>query len=116
MKKNQLFLLCAVLVIIGVSFYLRSVSNEKTFNKKQECSQNYELVKTKLKDNPRIFQGETYAINEVFYSPKMNTCLYAYIIKTNILSLYNIDDVFGGNIFAGSVENDFYKKISELKK
>jgi uncharacterized protein YneF (UPF0154 family) len=118
-KKTQVLVIAVLLIALfyGISSGFFFQDESVVFHKKQECSKHYDLVHSKLRDNPRIFEGETYTLNEIFYSPKMDTCLYAYVIphEAPLVTVYNIDDVFGGNIFAGSVEWAFYEEIAKLK-
>ena len=120
LKQNWFRIL---IVILFASFLVSNINLQKrdNFSKKQECSKYYELANTKIKESGRDFQNDTYTVNEIFYSPQMNTCLYAYTIHTNTdpKVIYTIDDIFGGSVFVGGIsqtaEADFYKKITELK-
>ncbi len=118
MEKKTQILLIAIL-IIGIFYIAKDGSlfqnDSDTFKKKQECSQYYELANTKIKESGRVFQNDTYTLKEIFYSPKLDTCVYAYTINTPTPSIYSIDDVFGGDVFTGSISEEFIAKIAELK-
>lgn len=125
-KENKIAI-CVILVLVVVLLvvYFNKQSAEITgkneFSKKQECSKQYDLANTKIKESGRVFENDTYTLNEIFYSPKMNTCLYAYTIHTtDPKNIYTIDDLFGGSVFVGGIsenaEVDFNQKIIELKK
>lgn len=113
-----------VIVLLFGAFLLSNInlSRNNTFVKKQECSKYYELANTKIKESGRVFENDTYVLNEIFYSPKMDTCLYAYTINTSTdpKQIYTIDDLFGGGVFVGGIsktaEMEFNQKITELKK
>jgi hypothetical protein len=120
---NKSWFKVSIVILFG-GFILSSInfSQNNTFVKKQECSKYYELANTKIKENGRVFENDTYVLNEIFYSPKMDTCLYAYTINTNTdpKQIYTIDDLFGGGVFVGGIsknaEIEFSQKITELKK
>jgi len=124
-KENKIvFVIILVLIFVGIYFNKQSlgIKEKNEFSKKQECSRQYDLINTKIKESGRVFENDTYILNEIFYSPKMNTCLYAYTINTNTdpKKIYTIDDLFGGSVFVGGIsktaEVDFNQKILELKK
>ncbi len=118
-KFNLSSLTVVAIVLVGGYFvYSHKNSTETTFNQKQECAQYTDLANQKVKDSGRVFEKDSFTVNEIFYSPKKNTCLYAYTIHTTFdpKEIYSIDDLFGGGVFAGSIETDFYNKIAELKE
>jgi hypothetical protein len=92
------------------------------FEQKEKCSKYTEQVNEKIKQSGRVFQNDTYTVSEIFYSPSMNSCLYAWIIHTSTepKEIYSIDDLFGGDVhtggFAKNAEAEYYNKIKELKK
>ncbi|NQV88233.1 MAG: hypothetical protein HQ402_01585 [Parcubacteria group bacterium] len=117
-----ILVLVVVLAVVYFNKQSAGIAIKSEFQKKQECSQQYDLANTKIKESGRVFQNDTYTLNEIFYSPKMNTCLYAYTIHTTTdpKEIYTIDDLFGGGVFVGGMsktaEADFSQKIAELKK
>ena len=126
-KENKIAsgIILVLVIVLAVVYFDRQpkeIAGKNEFQKKQECSQQYDLANTKIKESGRVFQNDTYTLNEIFYSPKMNTCLYAYTIHTTTdpKEIYTIDDLFGGGVFTGGLsktaETDFSQKIIELKK
>jgi len=123
-KNIHIIIFVLVIIIVGYIFY-KGVENTQItndeFQKKQECSQYNDLVNTKIEESGRVFENDTYLVKEIFYSPQMNTCLYAWVIYTTFdpTEIYSIDDVFGGGIFtvgiSDSAENLFYEEINKLK-
>lgn len=92
-------------------------SDNDIFLKKQECSKYYDLANTKIKESGRVFQNDTFTLNEVFYSPKLNSCLYAYTISTSSTGeIYSIYDVFGSSIYDGTNATTFHSQREDLKK
>ncbi len=85
-----------------------------------DCSQYTDLIHRKIKESDRVLKNESYTLNEIFYSPRMNTCLYAFTVHTSQMyggyDFYLIYDFFGGAIFGGSVDTDFQVKIIDLKR
>lgn len=128
MKEKSKNIIIGVLIIIILGFgYYNFFNKEKVidkgiFQKKQECAQYNNLVKTKIKESGRVFKKETYTIKEIFYSPKLDTCLYAWVIHSTsgITEIYSIGDVFGGEIFTAGISKNsgslFYKEIRKLKE
>ena len=125
-KENRIttviiFVLIIVLAVVYFNKQSEGTLGKNEFQKKQECSQQYDLANNKIKESGRVFQNDTYTLSEIFYSPKMNTCLYAYIIHTTTdpKEIYTIDDLFGSGVFVGGMsktaEADFNRKIVELK-
>lgn len=125
-KENKVtsLIIFALIVVLLIIYLKRSkeIVSKNEFQKKKECSQQYVLANTKIKESGRVFKDDTYTLNEIFYSPKTNSCLYAYTIHTTFdpKEIYTIDDLFGGSIFTGGLsktaEADFNQKIAELKK
>lgn len=121
-KKDQIIL--AVILIIGLFFILKNNNlfhkEADVFEKKQDCSQYYDLADRKIRESGRVFENETYTINEIFYSPKMDTCLYAFTIHQTVgyggSELYSIYDLFGGAVFGGSIDTDYQLERIKLKR
>ncbi len=123
-QENKIVTILVIVVILGIVYFekqsTKTVTNSE-FQKKQECSQYASLVETKIRESGRVFEKDRYSVKELFYSPKLNTCLYAWIIHTTFdpKEIYSIDDVFGGGIYTGGIaenaEESFYKEISKLK-
>ena len=119
--KNTIIVVL-ILLVAGLGYY--GFSNKKkrvdedVFQKKQECSQYSNLIETQIKESGRVFENDTYTVKEIFYSPKLNTCLYAWVIYTTFepKEIHSIDDVFGGGVFTTSMSESFYEEISNLKK
>jgi len=130
LKQNwfRVGLLLAALIIVFLYLEFpqnqdRSVTSKNDdFQKKQDCAQYQQLVKQKIEDSGRLFANDTYEVMEIFYSPGMNTCLYAWRLDTTFepTPIYSIDDIFGGGIFTvGISENSselFYAEINKLKQ
>lgn len=97
----------------------QSISSEQDdFSKKQECVKYGELVKTRVEDSGRLFEKDTYTIFEIFYSPVLDTCLYAWRINTTFdpEEIYSIDDALsGGGVFTTSLADPFWKEVERLK-
>jgi hypothetical protein len=110
---------------------IKAIQNQN-FEKKQECA-NYlsniekklknddlELNSKLLKDNNTICESK---LDEVFYSPYVNSCVYAYTkvcsssINSMIVEYYIIDYLSQQNLFfkskLGSEKNDVYVQFSD---
>ncbi|MDP9249429.1 MAG: hypothetical protein M3M85_02900 [bacterium] len=125
MKTKITAIIIILLLVIAYLLYLNLNKNnpsKEVFQNKQECSQYSSTANTKIKESGRVFEKDTYTIKEVFYSPKLNTCLYAWILHTTFdpKEIYSIDDIFGGGIYTGGLaenaEQSFYEEIEKLKK
>ncbi len=118
MKKEIKVLL--VIILIGIVFLLVKYNNNskvnEIFKKKQECAKYTDLVNKKIIESGRIFTDENYTIDEIFYSPKMNTCLYAYTIHAKRGELYNIYDLFGKYSLTLTNSDDFHARRAEFEK
>jgi hypothetical protein len=125
-KENKIatIIILVLVITLGIVYFEKQPTKtaiNSEFQKKQECSQYASLVETKIKESGRVFEKDSYSVKEIFYSPKLNTCLYAWIIHTTFdpKEIYSIDDVFGGGIYSGGLsktaEEDFYQEISKLK-
>ncbi len=126
-NKNIIIGVLVVFLVAGLGYYNfsdkgKNIDKKSVFQKKQECAQYGDLAKIKIKESGRVFENDTYAIKEIFYSPKLDTCLYAWVIHTTFepTEIYSIDDVFGGGIFTAGISknaaNLFYEEIIKLKK
>ena len=126
-KENKIvsgiiLVLIMVLAVVYFSKQSTGIAGKSEFQKKQECSQYSGLVETKIKESGRVFEKDTFSVKEIFYSPKLNTCLYAWVLHTTFdpKEIYSIDDIFGGGVFtAGISENAeelFYQEIAKLKQ
>lgn len=126
-KENKIvsgivLVLIVVLAIVYFNKQSTGIAGKNEFQKKQECSQYSSLVETKIKESGRVFEKDTFSVKEIFYSSKLNTCLYAWVLHTTFdpKEIYSIDDIFGGGVFtAGISENAeelFYQEIIKLKQ
>ena len=124
LTKTHLIILLVLALVLVVGFFTfgHKTSDKTVFEKKQTCSQYGDQVNKKITDSGRVFEKDSYTVNEIFYSPKMDTCLYAYTIHTQgePKEIYSIDDLFGGSVYTGGLAPDadksFYEKREELKK
>ena len=126
-KENKIVsgIILVLIVVLAVVYFNKQstgIAGKNEFQKKQECSQYSSLVETKIKESGRVFEKDTFSVKEIFYSPKLNTCLYAWVLHTTFdpKEIYSIDDIFGGGVFtAGISENAeelFYQEITKLKQ
>jgi hypothetical protein len=124
-KVNIAISILIVVAITTASFFIlnsRNNSEKSVFEKKQECAKYTSLANKKISESGRVFEKDSFTLNEIFYSPKMDTCLYAYTIYTTFdpREIYSIDDLFGGSVYTGGLaanaEKSFFQKIEELKK
>ncbi|OIO76794.1 hypothetical protein AUJ87_02065 [Candidatus Gracilibacteria bacterium CG1_02_38_174] len=98
-------------------------TKDDLFKKKQECAKNISQVEKEFSEWKSNYT-EGHKLYELFYSPKLNTCLKAYTLiggLTERVTVYAIDDIFSKeNIFqksTGEVSDFevFENKIKELK-
>ncbi|MEK7149189.1 MAG: hypothetical protein AAB796_02215 [Patescibacteria group bacterium] len=126
-KENKIasgIILVLVIVLVVIYFNKQSteIAGKNEFQKKQECSQYSSLVETKIKESGRVFEKDIYSVKEIFYSPKLNSCLYAWVLHTTFdpKEIYSIDDVFGGGVFTVGISENagelFYQEITKLKQ
>lgn len=125
-KNKILSGIILALVIVLTVIYLNKQSTEiagkNEFQNKQECSQYSSLVETKIMESGRVFEKDSYSVKETFYSPELNTCLYAWVLHTTFdpKEIYLIDDMFGGSVFTtagiSEAEELFYQEITKLKQ
>ena len=124
---NSVIVFILTLVLIWLGFSQLKVSDndvpvKTTFEKNQECSGYSDLVNTKIEESGRVFENDTYTVKGIFYSPQLDTCLYAWVLHTTSepKEIYSIDDIFGVGIFtAGISENAselFFDEIKKLKE
>ena len=148
-NKNITIAILAIVLIGSLYFNFQSkseTSNEKgqttskvsadaLFEKKQECASYRPAIEKKLLE--LNFQNEnvvtTNHLDEIWFSPSMNTCLYSsnelwqYLKEKKIEYQYNIYDYLGNNLvmnvmeIPGSVSrvdalNAFNNRKEELKK
>ncbi len=126
-KENKIAsgIILVLVIFLAVVYFDKKpneIAGKNEFQKKQECSQYSSLVETKIKESGRVFEKDTYSVREIFYSPKLNTCLYAWVLHTTFdpKEIYSIDDIFGGGIFTAGIsenaEETFYQEIVKLKQ
>ena len=121
--KENWFKLGGVLVIVGVVaalFMVRIEQKEDSFARKQECASYIDAIERKLKE---ISIGELiYGLDQVFYSPQRNSCLYSY--HNYALGGYYIADYltnenvwgWGGITDVSERERSWRSAIEELKR
>lgn len=116
--KNKYTPLVIALVFVGVFLYKGFFQKtEDNFSKKAKCATYGELVNEKIKGSGRVFQNDMYWVNEVFYSPARETCVYTFTIHPmSGQDIYNVYDLFGGEILVTSIDNLYSGKVIELKK
>ncbi len=148
-NKNIIIAILAIVLIGSLYFNFQSksetsndkeqttskVSTDALFEKKQECASYRTAIEKKLLE--LNFQNEnvvtTNHLDEIWFSPSMNTCLYSsnelwqYLKEKKIEYQYNIYDYLGNNLvmnvmeIPGSVSrvdalNAFNNRKEELKK
>ena len=118
MKKSLLIVFLTTLVLAGC--VSKSVSDKPTvvkmtaeqiFQKKKECS----LLSEDMLKYAQEFRSQVYEIDEIFYSPKLNSCLFiADAWKEQLLFDFfgrqNLD-ICSNGIYC----TDYDSKIKELK-
>lgn len=151
MEKNKNIIIAILAVVLIGSLYFNFQSKSKTpidkegagskisadalFEKKQECASYRPAMEKKLAE--LNFQNEnvvtTNHLDEIWFSPSMNTCLYSsnelwqYLKEKKIEYQYNIYDYLGNDLvmnvmeIPGSVSrvdalNAFNNRKEELKK
>lgn len=149
-KTKNIIIAVLTVVLIGslyFNFQLKSetsnnieqttskVSADALFEKKQECASYRPAIEKKLEE--LNFQNEnivtTNHLDEIWFSPSMNTCLYSsnefwqYLKEKKIEYQYNIYDYLGNNLVMNVMEipdsvsridalNAFNNRKEELKK
>ena len=97
--------------------------NNDIFQKKIECSKYIPTIKKEFEESDSIFT-EGYVLEQVFYSPKLDSCLKAYSLiggLTERVIVYAIDDILTDQniwqISTGELSDleTFDQKILELK-
>lgn len=151
MEKNKNIIIAILAIVLVGSLYFNfqsksgtsndkeqatsKVSADALFEKKQECASYRPAIEKKLLE--LNFQNEnvvtTNHLDEIWFSPSMNTCLYSsnelwqYLKEKKIEYQYNIYDYLGNNLvmnvmeIPGSVSrvdalNAFNNRKEELKK
>ena len=151
MEKNKNIIIAILAVVLTGSLYFNFQSKSETpvddkqtnskisadalFEKKQECASYRPAMEKKLAE--LNFQNEnvvtTNHLDEIWFSPSMNTCLYSsnelwqYLKERKIEYQYNIYDYLGNDLvmnvmeIPGSVSrvdalNAFNNRKEELKK
>lgn len=117
MKK--IFLLVTLIVtLIGCTN-----SNDKLFEKKQECAKYIDTIKTNLKEDSIA----TSILEEIFYSPSLGSCVYTYKrifydYKNLGYELYIIDHLSNKQLWYGSskpeddIDTQFRNELEKYKK
>ncbi len=117
---NKKIITIIVIICAVVLFFIYINKSSRVGSTNTDCSQYTDLINRKIKESDRVLKNERYSLNEIFYSPRMNTCLYAFTVHTSQIyggsDLYFIYDFFGGAIFGGSVDTDFQIKRIDLKR
>ncbi len=111
MKK---YLIIILVLAIGILFgFLLNKINV------QNCSQYTDLINRKIQESERVLKNENYTLNEIFYSSKLDTCLYAFTVQESEIygsnKSYYIYDFFKEAIFSTRSETDFKVEIISLK-
>lgn len=123
MDKNTKIIL-GIILVIGL-FYISKNTNlfekdTKISENKQGCSQYEDLINKKIQESERVLKNEKYILNEIFYSPQINTCLYAFTVEESDIyggkKSYYIYDFFKEAIFSTRSDTDFQVKIISLKR
>lgn len=151
MDKNKNIIITVLMVILIGSLYFNfqskfgtsndkgqttsEVSADDLFKKKQECASYRPAIEKKLLE--LNFQNEnvvtTNHLDEIWFSPSMNTCLYSskelwqYLKEKKIEYQYDIYDYLGNNLLMNVIEipgsvsrvdalNAFNNRKEELKK
>ena len=127
MAHKKIIIIVLLSMVFLTSLYFNFSQNKQgnltsDFQKKQECTKYGDLVNTKIEESGRVFENDTYSVKGIFYSPQLDTCLYAWVLHTTFdpTEIYSIDDIFGVGVFtAGISENSselFFNEIERLKK
>ncbi|MFZ2706551.1 MAG: hypothetical protein WAY88_00260 [Minisyncoccia bacterium] len=117
---NKKIITIIVIICAIVLFFIYINKSSRVGINDTNCSQYTDLINRKIKESDRVLKNEGYTLNEIFYSPRMNTCLYAFTVHTSQMyggsDLYFIYDFFGGAIFGGGTDTDFQIKRIDLKR
>jgi hypothetical protein len=123
-KITTVIIVIILVVILGIVCFSKQLTKtlDNSFEKKPECSQYSNLVETKIKESGRVFEKDSFSVKEIFYSPRLDTCLYAWVLHTTFdpKEIYSIDDIFGGGVYTSGLsenaEESFYQEITSLKQ
>jgi len=148
-NKNTIILVLAIVLVgsLYFNFKLRSEivsereqlniesSNDGLFKKKQECASYLSAIEKKLVELDTRSEKGTHSnvLNEIWFSPSMNTCLYSSFgywetfKDKKIIYEYQIYDYFGNSLVESMMEvpgsvsrldafNTFNSRKDELKK
>lgn len=99
-----------------------NMSNE-LFEKKQECANYENEIEQEITIQNKWLQESFYELDQIFYSPTQNSCLYSYkwisrqnnFTEKNILDYFIADYLTKDIIFQINNINDYDSKINELK-
>lgn len=111
MKKALLLIFLATIVLAGCG--QQKLSQDQLFEKKQECANLNKDIENEAKSYYTL-----YKLSEVFYSPKLNDCLYLVEIsyKDSSLKDYDIKSFFEKTLILTSNDKvKIDKQIKELK-
>lgn len=119
MKK--LFIIIILLFLI--SGCGRNTDLDKEFEKKKECAEYREAIQEKLEMDYPNTSTMAFRLEEVFYSPRLNTCLYAYqlsypnhIYSQNIIDYFTNETVWlESNDNNSNIQSLFNKELEYLK-
>lgn len=148
-KKNIIILGLAVLLAVSVAFNISTeeslkevaskespqgeqLTSENLFQKKQDCAIYKKQIEDKFeKNNNGEIPIEYYYLDEVFYSPKANSCMYTYSgmfglkASDRYRTLYLADALSGALIFQATVisegkfdgpaQSNFYDFVNTFK-
>ncbi len=118
------YILVAITLILILAGCSSNTQNVALFNKKQDCAKYIPQIKEEFKNWKSEFT-ENHQLQEVFYSPKFDTCFKAYTLiggLTERVTVYAIDDILSDkNVWQKSTGeisdlDAFNAKIKELKE
>jgi len=132
MKKIFLIFLLAYGFILTGCSQQKWLSQDKIFEKKQECIKYKINIEEEIdgKNTEKWFQESFYELDQIFYSPIKNSCLYSYkrvwlqnnltirsFLDYFIVDYLTKDMIFETNIWAENTESlkTYNEKIRELK-
>lgn len=113
MKKNLLITPLLFLALLSGCSFQRNANNSTAFEKKEKCFTYKEEATGKY----------NYDSMEVFYSPTMDTCIFAYWDykasedNTHYYTIHVIKDLFNDKILFSQTNAPLWQeKVDELKK
>jgi len=127
-KENWFKLGLLVVALVSIFLYfgtsenqVENLTSDGDFQKKQECASfdGYQLADTRIQNSGRLLKNDTYKVEEIFYSPQIESCLYAWKLYTPIepYTIYSIDDLFSGEIFTAGISlNASELWLAEIKR